>query len=493
MGINFISQIVLAYYYGARAERDAYFSAMVVPTYIIALFVGSFTVVLLPFFVGLKKKKNEEEVQRFVSSLLGLCITALVCVAIIGFALSKSIVSWVVPGFTTEQLVIVKELFRILIFTIISQSISSFLTVFYHAENRFFLPALSPLIMPITSLIFVVAFNQYGIKSLALGTLIGSILSVFVLFPVLKGRVRFGYFFYFINIDVVAVVKLALPLFMFGAVYRLTAMAERRMASHLSLGSISYLGYGNQIYVLLSTIAAGSIATTFYPIMAKIWAEGNKKELTNYLIKGIRLILLITLPIAAIFIVMANPIIKILFQRGAFDSNTTAAVASTVTVLMGAFIFSSLGAIISKIFYITNRTILISIVSIIEVFIYILSGYLLSIQYSYLGLAAALTISTGFTIIVLIIVLLKEKYITYNALSWDILKILTASFVCGLVAHLVYNSLAINAIVAGVLSTSFAFISYFVIVIYILKINDAVSIKNIAKTILKRTNNSKKN
>lgn len=474
--------MVLAYYFGAHAERDAYFSAVAVPTYITSLFVGSLTVIFLPYFVDFKKKYDEQKLIQFVSSTMGFCLMILSLTAIGGFLASDFIIHLIAPGFDGSQFILARELFSILIFTIIFQSMSSFISVFHHTENRFLLPAVGPIMIPITALLFVVSFNVYGIKSLAWGTLLGSFLSLLIVLPFALKKIRVRNLFNFVNADTGKLLLLALPLFISGAFTRLTTVSERIMASRLPAGSISYLGYGNQIYLLLATVATGSIVTTFYPAISSAWADKNNLEFNRLLVKAIVLILLITLPIAALFIALGNPIIQILFQRGAFDSETTNAVANALALMMGAFIFGSLGNILVKVFYIANKTLLISIIGTIDVTIYIVVGYLLSLKYSYLGLAFALSLSTSFTIIASVYFLLKWKHIILDSLLLDSFKLLLASIVCGISACLVFNFLIViefNVFISTAISCLMGIIIYLSLILYVFRISDSNTVNKI--------------
>jgi putative peptidoglycan lipid II flippase len=130
VGANFINQMVLAYYFGAKAERDAYFSAMAIPTYLVALFVGSFSVILLPFYLEFRKKHSDSDAVKFASSTVGVCILLFGLVAILGFVFSNQIIQWTAPGYGDTQLALAVNLFRILIFTVLFQSLSSLLTDF---------------------------------------------------------------------------------------------------------------------------------------------------------------------------------------------------------------------------------------------------------------------------------------------------------------------------------------------------------------------------
>lgn len=483
VAVNFVSQMVLAYYFGAKSERDAYFSAVTVPLYLITLFVGSVSVIFLPFFVEFRKKSSAHEIVKFVSGTMGACILFLTIITIVCFFFSDRIVFWIAPGYDSQQLELTANLFRILIFIVLLQSLTNLFTVFYHVDNRFLWPAISPIITPIVSLVSVLLFHSYGIVSLAVGVLVGSFLSMITLLPAVLKNIKTEYLKDLVNPNTSKVIRLVLPLIASGAIYRLYTIIERMIASKLPSGSVSYLGYTSQIYLLLATIASGSIATTFYPVMSEAWAERNQIQFNKILNRGIKIILLITFPIAAIFLVLGNPIVEILFERGAFDYKARQAVASCLSMVMGAFIFGSIGNILIKVFYITNNTLTVSFISILEVIVYAITGYVLATYYSYLGLALTLTISTGFTILISAIFLLRWKYLSLSDLSLDIIKLLIAAVACGVGAYLTYSLVGVfHVVIATCISGLTGLVLYLIMILYVLKISDSAAINKTVKS-----------
>ena len=441
VAVNFASQVLIAYYFGAQAERDAYFTAITVPTYLVTLFVGSVSVVFLPFFVNFRKNHSEEDVQRFVSSISGILLLFLSLLTLAAYLFADQVVHASAPGFTEEQISLTVKLFRILIFSVTFQCLASIFSVFHHINGKFILPAISPIALPVAGLIFVALFHNYGMVSLAAGTLVGSAISALLLLAPVWKQLRLRFLGFVSNSPALHILKISAPLFLTGILFRLTTIIERIFASHLPAGSISYLGYANQLYLLMATIATGSIATTYYPVLAAAWADNKKEEFEGHLQKGISLILLITLPIAAVFLVLANPIIKILFQRGAFDSNATAAVSFSLAILMGAFLFGSIGNLLMKVFYIAGKTTANSVISIAELVVYILLAWWFAGKFSYPGLALALTLSKGFSILVSAILLKRWNCISAGMFSSELLKLLVAALACGAVSYLVYHQL----------------------------------------------------
>lgn len=484
VAINFANQMVLAYYFGAEAQRDAYFAAMVIPTYLTTLFTGSFTVVFLPYYTAYVKKHGAGRGNELTSSSLGLCLLVLSGVCVLCFLFSEIIVSLTAPGFSGAQLQLTTDLFEVLIFTTLLQSLISFVSIFYHVESRFFVPALPPIIISITAILFVFLFHESGIMALATGTLVGSALGFVLVLPALRTKfsvrdlIRLG------NTDTLALGKIALPLVISGALFRLTTVIERLLASTLPEGSISFLGYGGQIYLLLATITSGSIATTFFPLLSAKWAEGDRIAFNNLLGRGLRLIVFITLPVAAVFILFSVPIISVLFERGAFNASTTDAVAITLALMMGAFVFGSLGNITSRIFYITNHTRLIATISVVEIIVYGVFALFLSREFSYKGIALALSVSSGINILLSIFFLIKWRMLSVPTLLTDVLKIGFAAAVSGVAGVYLCGTLGeVSLIYKLALSISATGISYFAMTVYVFRIDEARRLRDLIQQV----------
>ena len=145
--LNFLTQLVVAYYFGASSERDAYFAAMVMPTYISAILTGSIGVIFLPMYVDVKAKKGEQEAVLFLgnSVILTSLISAIIILLSIFF--STELVELTAPGFKGQQTRFTSGLLTILLPTISFQIISNIAGSVLQVQHRFILPALAPVMM----------------------------------------------------------------------------------------------------------------------------------------------------------------------------------------------------------------------------------------------------------------------------------------------------------------------------------------------------------
>lgn len=481
IALNFVSQLIIAYYFGATAERDAYFAAIVIPTYLAAIFTGSLGFIFLPQVIELMND-NIHNARRLINTTLVSTSVMLLFLIFFGVIFSGSILRVTSPGFEKGMIESTKSLFNILLFTTLFSVLTNLISYLYQIKQKFIRPAIAPLLsIPVTIILVVTLNSKIGIMSLAIGTLIGSVISLLFVLPIMFTKeFKFNFYINISDIHFITLLRYSLPLFFGGLVFRSAPVLERMIASTLPLGSISILGYSGQLIKILSTIATSGIAISFFPSMADAWTK-DVKLFVHYFNQSIRSILLLTIPIAFSFIFYGNSFIKILFQRGAFTSQDTSAVSDTLAYMTPAFIMLSLGGIMSKVFYISKRTLDLTIIGILELLSYLFLSYFLSQYYGYLGIAMGTSIAYSF--FMLIYYFYATAFIIkdydYKLMFTEIFKItLTAlfSFSVGYILFLIIKN-QIHEYFALTLSLLFALITDLIILVKI-KNTEIISLVN---------------
>ncbi len=476
VAVSFLSQLLIAYYFGTNTSRDAYFSAVVIPTYITAVFTGSFVVVFLPELVSLLEKDLNEAVT-FASTIILLSAVLMSIIALLGILFSDNIISVTSYGFNEIQLKLSSHLLKILLPTVIFQSLTGLFASVYQAHHKFIVATIAPVFSPMVVIAILFFFvNDFGIETLAVGSLLGSILPAVFLFVGLLRSKKFAFMFDIRNNSIRHVLITSSPLFVTGILYRLTGVFERMIASNLLSGSISFLGYANQLSTTLGTIITGGIATTIFPHMAQAWAANDKQQFYRYITRGITIVFLSCFPIIALVLALGEPIIQIVFERGAFSHSSTQAVALTFQILMGSFLFSSLGGITIKALYVMSKTKTVAFIAVTEIIIYLLIGFWLSAEYSYKGLATALSVSAGVNIVLCIVILFFHRgQKGLSVIGSNVWKIIIAALIefvlCRVVLIALPNETTLFLKVA--ISSLVGVAAYFYLTVFVLNVDEA--------------------
>jgi putative peptidoglycan lipid II flippase len=437
IAINFVIQLLLAYYFGASDERDTYFAASSIPIYINAIISGSLVVVFLPRLIDIEINKSGDA-SALVSCLVTFTILLMIVIALPFIFFSTSLVDLLFQGFDGTKTALTAELLVILTPVIFFQALSNILIALYHANKSFLKPALSILITPIvTILVTFILEGRFGIKSVAIGSSIGWIVTFLFLqfatpvkysvnFPLLRTNRDFHY-----------CLRKSTPLFLGSLLYRGNTVIEKMVASNFSGGVISYLGYASSIVTLLSTVTVNGIATTMFPQLSRAWSEKNIEKFRRFYANSIKVTFILCVPVIITSIVFSKTIIATILERGAFDQNDTTEVSYLLTLLMGSYLFLCLNTIPGKIFYITGITGLGLFNAILEVAIYIGLCLWLPQLFSYYGIAYAQIISVACsTLFASILLQIKFKILNVQSLPLDFLKIV----VCGLLSYGLMNT-----------------------------------------------------
>ena len=97
--ISFVTQLLLAYYFGASENRDAYYAALAIPTFITALFTGSVGMMFMPFLIRWQTYHADKEKFCFFTSVITMCAIALLIIISIGNLFAEDIIRIVVPRY----------------------------------------------------------------------------------------------------------------------------------------------------------------------------------------------------------------------------------------------------------------------------------------------------------------------------------------------------------------------------------------------------------
>ena len=481
---SFANQLAVAYFFGASPERDAYFAAMAIPTYLSAIFSGSVCMIFLPKYVDVLQKEGQERATRFLGNTLGFSALITFAIVFLITVFAAPVLSVSAPGFDSVKLELTKKILIILLPTFIFQMASSLLGSVLQVNHKFIIPSVAPIFGAMVSLVLVLILSKViGIKSLAFGTLVSSIVVLVVICYSLH-KLNFGIRlrFNFSDEDLKSLMLISMPLFFGGIVYRLSPVFERMIGSRLPQGSISYLGYANQFLAIIATITTSGIATTIFPRMSKDYSENNINSLRSSFIMAIGSILIVVLPIAIVFYMFGVRIVQLLFERGAFTHDVTLAVYSTFVILLGALVFQSLGNIIMRILYLSKKTVFATIIATTEIAVYLFGAMWLCRYYTYKGLAFAQSFSTGITFLLAMIVINSQIFKFGPAFFKSIAKVLVSNLILFLflfLANQIWNDL--HGLLSIVIKTSAGFTLMYYVLIK-LKVQEILHFKNIITT-----------
>ena len=170
--------------------------------------------------------------------------------------------------------------------------------------------------------------EQFNVFSLVYGTVIGFALQVVILaFQLIRQRVIILPRWNGLDFYTIQVLKQYLPMATGVFLMSSALLVDQAMASMLEPGSVSTLSYGNKVVTVFLGIGSMAIGTAVLPYFSQMVASKQWEQIKHTLYKYIKIILLVSVPISISIIILSEPLIRIIFERGAFAPETTLAVS----------------------------------------------------------------------------------------------------------------------------------------------------------------------
>jgi len=322
-------EIVVAYQFGTSDGLDAFLIAFLLPQLAINLIAGSFNAALIPTYIQVREQEGRREAQRLLSGIMVLSVSFLVGLSVVLALTASYILPLVASGFSAEKLAVARSLYYGLLATLVLSGLATTWGAVLNAENRFALPAAVPMVTSIITMIVVlVTVSYWGSYALVVGTVGGALIEVGVMgWALAREGVSLIPRWCGISPAVKQVLGQYAP--MIGAAFLMggISVVSQSMAAMLDPGSVSALAYGSKLTNLLLGIGATAVSTAVLPHFSRLVAVADWDGLRRTIAVYTRLLFMITIPITAALIYFSEPVVAILFQRGAFTEADTSTVA----------------------------------------------------------------------------------------------------------------------------------------------------------------------
>lgn len=487
--LGFVREIVLAYFYGASSISDAYIIAITIPGTIFAFIGAGLATGYIPLYSRVEKEGGTLLANKFTSNMINFVMVLCTIIVIVGMVFTGPIVKLFAAGFTGETLNTAIMITRFTIVGVYFTALVYIFTAFLNLKNSFLIPALVSLPMNVCVIAAIAISSNTNVKVLAIGTLISTAIQMVFLAPFIK---RKGYTHKLIldkkDEHLKKMIALAIPVIIGISVNQVNTLVDRTIASLISTGAISSLNYAVRLNGFVQGIFVMSIVTAMYPMISRMGAENNLDGLKSSLKEAIISVSLLVIPATAGAMVFSEPIVKLLFGRGAFDANA-------VAMTSGALFFYSIGMIgyglrevISKAFYSLQDTKTPMINAAVAVVINIVLCIILSRFMGINGLALATSIA-GILCTITLFISLKKKIgsIGFKSIISSMTKVVVSAAIMGACAKLVFVILLpiIGQSLSLILSIAVGGIVYFISV-YLMKIDEFSAIIEMVKGRIKR-------
>ncbi len=446
--LGLIRDISFAYFFGAVTSADAFFVAFRIPNLLRRLVAeGAMSSAFIPVFTSYHTKYGNEEAKKVSDITFTYLLIALLILSVLGVIFSKELIYLFAPGFELhpEKFRLTVTLNRIMFPFILFVSIVALCMGLLNSLKHFFVPALSPIILNVSMITFILIANRgrHAILIVAAGVLVGAAIE---LIPQLILMYKKGFMFSF-NFDyrhpaLKESLFLFLPMMFGAAVYQLNVFVSNVLASFLKTGSISYLYYASRLFEFPQGIFAVSIAIAVLPAMSRDTVTDGVSKLKDSLAFSLKLLNFVTVPATVGLIILARPIISVLFHRGSFSFSDTIAVSSALMFYAIGLWSVAFSRVITQAFYALKDAKTPVVIASFTVIINLLLSVWLMNKMEYRGLALATSISAYFNAFYLLYAFRKKVgKIGFKSISVSFLKAFIASGIMAIIIALVFKNI----------------------------------------------------
>ncbi len=438
--IGFFVPMLIAMKFGASVVTDAYYLAVAVPILFVSIIVGgSIRLAFIPVFIE-EQARDPESRSEIVGGLVFLLLVLSVILMIILAALVKLNVFDFAADPEAARLAsqLTIELLPLIPLTVLF----NLYTAVYQAQQRFALAELARSVVFISEVFFIVFLSgALGIRSIVAGQLVGQTLAMLMVAWLVR---------YTVGVSIrpritipsglKRMLKLSTLAFAAFTVASLIPFMARMIAALLPEGSVTVLSMAQKLALIPSLVIGGSIGAVLTSHWSKQLAEQRRHMLKISFTRVLSGMFMLILPLATGLIILRQPLVDLLFHRGAFDETATAATVAVFAILAVQTVPTYLHTVIVRILHVEKAMKELFLITATGLAISVAGMYVLSIPLSsgVTGIAWGMVVGTSATMLITAVVV-QRSFGLFDLGSFirQGLKVLTATAIMSLVVHLV--------------------------------------------------------
>jgi putative peptidoglycan lipid II flippase len=338
--LGLIREQVCAALFGGGGAMDAFTAAFRIPNLLRDLFAeGALSTAFVTTFSKTIARGGDRAAWQLADKVATMTAVTLGLICVLGILGSPQLVSLLAPGFDPQKAALTVQLARIMFPFILMVSLAALAMGILNAKNVFGMPAMASSFFNIGSIVGGVAlgawidprFGPRALVGLAIGTLIGGALQLAVQLP---GLNRLGYHyrpdFRWRDPGVRAILALMGPSVIAASTTQFNVLINSMFASTLGDGPIFWLSIAFRLMQLPLGLFGVALGTVTLPLLSRLVVAGDMGAFRDELARGMRLAFLLTVPATLGLMLLAEPIISVLYQHGRFDAAQAAQAAGAL-------------------------------------------------------------------------------------------------------------------------------------------------------------------
>ncbi len=388
--LGLLREQIIAYFFGASGLVSAFGIASILPNMIYEMLIGGMlSAALVPVFSQVRERQGDDALWGLFSRVISLIVAILGAIVLLLELLAPQIAWLMGGGFGPDLLAVLTYMIRLISPAVIFFGLSGVVTGLLYTLKRFTFPAFGAAVFNLGTIIAVpLLAGRLDAYSLTVGVVLGSILQLLIQTPGLRGvRLRF-------RLDLRhpalrRIFTLYLPIAFGLLISNVQIIIDRRLASATGESSIAWMRDATILIQLPHGLVAVAISLAVLPTLSQFNALGDGEGFRRTLGLGLRMVLMLIIPATLGLLVLAEPLIALIFQRGAFTAHDTFWTAWALRGYLLGLVFASIDWPLNYAFYARQDTLTPALVGVLSVGLYLTVALLLVGPLGMLGLVLA--------------------------------------------------------------------------------------------------------
>lgn len=434
-------ETLVANLYGQGMESDMINTATQIPLLFFDMVLGvAILSTFVPIFNKYLKQEGKDAAMAFANNFTTIVSSIAMAAALLGVIFAEPLVRLMTPGYgeIPGKLEQTAQLLRILFPSIVFTAVAYIAVGILQSFGEFTIPSLISVVSNGVMILYLMVFgNRMGLAGVAVSMLIAWALQLVIQLPWLK-KFGFRYRFRFDLKDsgIREAALIALPVLISSWVQPLCNVINMSFGSGLGDGAVSALNWANKIYIIMVGVFAYAITNFIFPKLSRLGAGDETGGFVRMTRLSVSWILFIITLVSALFLALSSPIIKVVFERGAFTAESTAITATALFYYSFGMVGYAVCEVLNKSFYAIQDGKTPMLTSMLGILVNLGGAFLFVgvLQMGVGGLALATAVSSLAIAVSLIFMMNRRRPGFINgAFLYNLAKML----ICGLGAYLV--------------------------------------------------------
>lgn len=324
-----LREVVIAGQFGAGDQIDAFVIAFVLPSFVTGIVIAAFQSAVIPTYVQVRDGEGAAAARELISTVTVWTAGLLVVLTLLLAMTAPLVIPLIGSGFSGDKLRLTEQLFFVLLPLIVVTGLTSVWGAALNAEERFALVAAAPIATPLFVVLLVLTMGgTVGVYAIPFGMVLGAgVEGLLLARAILRQRIWVVPRWRRPPPVVRVVLRQSLAMAAGSILMGSTTVVDNAMAATLPAGSVATLNYGNRFVLFLLAFCSGALSTAILPQFSALVARSDWTALRGVLRTCITWLLAATVPLTVALIVLSYPLTRLVFERGAFTSATTAMVS----------------------------------------------------------------------------------------------------------------------------------------------------------------------